>query len=169
MPALLIAVVVLGAWGLIAVPQAQAMLAKDRSVWVRQDDDSWRYGGGSLTYSDYGTFDTTLPGLPGEPGMRVEEQDLYAEADRQIRAACGGQPGNPEDDDYDYESPEFLAWSECADPYWMAVQSRAVGWSKEVPRSAWGDFATLDIAMSALLGGAALALTLLVVTRRRPE
>jgi hypothetical protein len=169
MPALLIAVVALGAWGLVAVPQAQAMLARERSVWVRQDDDSWRYGGSALTYSDFGTFDTARSGLPGEPGARVDEQDMYAETERQIAAACGVQPGDPNDDDYDYDSPEFRTWSECADPFWTKAQSQAITWSKEVPRSAWGDFATLDILMSALLGGTALVLTLFVVTRRRPE
>jgi hypothetical protein len=171
MPALLIGVVVLAGWGMVIVPRAQGILANERAVWTRQDDGGWRDGNDSIAYADYDTytFDPSQPGLPGEPGLRVDQNAAWEEAARQVTDACGESPEDVDDPDYDYGSPEYQAWSECADPFYLAVQQRAVEWSRNVPRSAWPDFATLDIAMSAALGGVALLLSFVVVSRRRPE
>jgi hypothetical protein len=167
MPALLIGVVVLGGWGLFVVPRAQQVLADQRAVW--QNEDAWREGGSYLLYLDEGAFDQTRTGRPGEPGARVDPEAVYADIYRRLDEACGEAP-DADDPDYDYDSPEWLTWSECAAPFWEEEQqSTDHRWNLVVPRSAWGDFTTLDIAMSALLGGAAFMLTVVVVRRRRPE
>jgi hypothetical protein len=167
MPALLIGVVVLAAWGLVVVPAAQDQLAEQRTAW--QSGDSWREGSEYLRYLEERAFDITRPGLPGEPGLRIDEEAVAESIGRQVREACGEAPDG-DDPDYDYDSPEWLTWSECANPFWEQGQIAADGrWSLVVPRSAWGDFVALDVAMSGLLGGAALLLTFPVVARRRPE
>lgn len=160
MPALLIGVVVFAGWSLFVVPQAQNVLARERSVWVNNSDDSWRIGDGQrLGYSDYGTFDVSLPGVNGEPGARVEYKDWNRRLRERFAIECGPAP-----DEDARESPETIAYYECVDGMYEDPD-----WAKEVPRSAWGDFVALDVAMSGLLGSVALLLTFPVVARRRPE
>ncbi len=164
MPAFLIAVVVLGGWGLVVVPHAQSLLAEQRAVWQRSGD-YWREGFGPLGYGDQGVFDPAQPGVAGEPGARIDESAVYEDLERQIQEACGETPEDESD-----ESPEFRAWSDCASPFWdrdLGIEENR--WDRVVPHAAWGDFAALDIAMSALLGGTALLLTLPVVARRKPD
>jgi hypothetical protein len=167
MPALLIAVVVLGGWALFVVPRAQQVLADQRATW--QTEGAWREGGSYLVYLDEGVFDETLPGRPGEPGARVDLEPLYEEIYERRDDACG-LPPDGDDSDYDYGSVEYQTWSACSEPFDEEANGlERLRWNQVVPRSAWGDFTTLDIAMSALLGGAALLLTVVVVRRRRPE
>jgi hypothetical protein len=161
MPALLVAVVVLAGWALFVVPRAQAVLADQRSVWVRSNDDSWRYGDDQLAYADYGTFDVSRSGVNGEPGARIEYEEWDRQLALRIREECGAQP--TEDS---AETPEAQAFFECEGRLYRDTDP---SWSKEVPRSAWDDFVVLAVVMSGLLGGGALVLTFLVVTRRRPE
>ncbi|MET0773792.1 MAG: hypothetical protein ABWZ82_11960, partial [Candidatus Limnocylindrales bacterium] len=116
-----------------------------------------------LTYVDYAFFDPSRPGVPGEPGLRVDQEAIWSAIDIQVRTTCGEQP---EDDTG--ESAEYRMWAACAQPIQEKGERSAVQASRIVPRSAWGDFAALDIAMSALLGGGALLLTWPVVARRRP-
>jgi hypothetical protein len=163
MPALLIAVVVMGAWALVLVPQAQNALAKQRAVWQREDEDSWRTGGSMLTYVDYAYFDPTLPGLPGEPGARIDQDAAWAAIDERVRVTCGDAPV-----DDTGESAAYHTWAACADPIYEEGQHHTVQATRVVPRAAWGDFVALDVVMSMLLGGAALILTIPVVGRRRP-
>lgn len=161
MPALLIAVVVLAGWGLFVVPRAQAVLAEQRSTWVHSNDDSWIDGDSPLAYAEFGTFDVSRPGMNGEPGARITYEDWDAQLDELIRGACGEYPG-----DDAQESRAGIAYQDCLD---RVQRDEDPSWNKAVPRTAWGDFVALDVAMSALLGGAALVLTLVVVARRRPE
>jgi hypothetical protein len=168
MPALLIAVVVLAGWGLFVVPRAQAMLAEQRAVW--QSGESWLEGGSHLQWMDQGTFDQTRPGLPGEPGTRVSEDAWGEHIQQQIAEACGPSPEDPDDPDYDYQSPEYQAFSTCAEPFWdQEPTDQYAPWELVVPRSAWADFVALDVVMSLLLGGTAFVLTMVVVAHRRPE
>ena len=81
MPALVIGVVMLAAWGLVVVPQVQNLLAGQRSTWQREDQDSWRTGEQMLTYTDYAFFDTSRPGVAGEPGLRVDQDAAWAAID----------------------------------------------------------------------------------------
>ncbi len=166
MPALLIGVAVMAAWGLLVVPQAQAQLTPTRTVWV--DEGGWRDGVGWLAYTDQGgTFDVSRPGLPGEPGMRIEEQALYESIDAQVRATCGEAPEYGDEDGPG--SPEYQAWARCAEPIQAAGEASLSRWNKVVPRSAWPDFSFLDMGMSLVVGLVTLALTFVVVARRRPE
>jgi hypothetical protein len=161
MPALLIGVVVLAGWGLFVVPRAQGVLAEQRSTWVRSNDDSWRSGNDRLAYADFGTFDTSRPGVEGEPGARITYEEWDAQMSARVREECGPAPA-----DDAQESPETIAFWGCSD---RVYQSADPQWEKAVPRSAWGDFVALDVIMSALLGGGALLLSMVVVARRRPE
>ncbi len=168
MPALLIGAVVMAGWGLFVVPQAQAQLLGPRLVWVDQDADDWRLGVSWLAYTDQGgTFDPALPGLPGEPGGRVDEEAASAAIDADVRATCGEMP------DYGDENgsgtPEFQTWQRCAEPVWDDHYAHMRRWNKVLPRSAWPDFSFLDMGMSLLLGGAAIAVTFPIVARRKPE
>lgn len=167
MPALLIAVVVLAGWGLFVVPKAQAVLAEQRTIW--QQDGSWRMGGSYLQALDEGVFDTSVAGRDGEPGARIDLDARYAQIDERRAETCGDPPDG-DDPDYDYDSPEFQTWVRCTEPFdteYRDLEERR--WNLVVPRSAWGDFAALDVVMSTLLGGTALVLTMVVVARRRPE
>jgi hypothetical protein len=167
MPALLIAVVVFAGWGLVVVPRAQAMLADQRAVW--QGGDAWLEGGSYLPWMDQGNFDQTRPGRPGEPGARVDENAWGMHVQEQIEEACGPSPEG-DDPDYDYESPEYQTYSNCAQPFWDQQPTEEYAqWELVVPRSAWGDFMVLDVLMSVALGAGALLLTIVVVAVRRPE
>jgi hypothetical protein len=167
MPALLIGVVVLAGWGLFVVPQAQDVLAEQRSTW--QQEGSWREGGSTLRYLDEGVFDASQPGQPGEPGARVDEQARYDEIYRRLVATCGAAPDG-DDPDYDYDSPEYRTWTQCAEPFWNEEAGlETLRWNQVVPRSAWGDFVVLDVVMSLLLGGGALLATVVVIAVRKPE
>ncbi len=168
MPALLIGVAVMAAWGMLVVPLAQAQLVPQRSVWVDQKSDDWRQGTSPLAYTDDGgTFDLSRPGVAGEPGARVDEEAAYAAIEAQVLAACGEAP------DYGDENgsgtPEYQAWAACTEPIQQAGEVRMARWNKEVPRSAWPDFSFLDAGMSLLLGGVAVLVTFPIVAGRRPE
>ncbi len=164
MPAFLVSVVLMGVWSLFVVTQAQNVLAGERAVWQREDQDTWRTGVVMLTYVDYAFFDPSRPGEPGEPGLRIDEEAAWAATDAEVTATCGQPP-----DDDTGETPAYRTWSDCASPIWKAAQAHMVQATKAVPRSAWVDFVALDVAMSLGLGGVALLLTFPVVARRRPE
>lgn len=164
MPALLIAVVVFAGWGLLVVPRAQAILADQRAVWQREDEDQWRTGVQMLTYVDYAFFDPSRAGEPGEPGIRVDQEAAWSDIDAQIEATCGPAP-----DDENGESPEYRAWARCTEPITTEAQRHIVQASKVVHRDAWDDFVALDVAMSLVLGAGALLATVVVVAVRKPE
>jgi hypothetical protein len=163
MPALLTGVLVLGAWGLVVVPQAQNVLAEQRSHWQREDQDSSRTGDPMLSYTDYAFFDPSRPGAPGEPGLRVDQDAAWEAIDAQVLASCGQAPA-----DETGESPEYKTWTACSDPIFSEAQAHVVQATKAVPRTAWGDFVVLDVTMSALLGAGALLLSFPFVARRKP-
>ena len=157
MPAFLLAAVVMVAWSVVAVPATQSILSRQFAVWVPDQNDDWRDGVGQLTYVDYGLFDTSTPGVPGEPGARFTYDDL----EREAREACGAPP-----DDDTGESPEWTTWGECADPIYQRGNTGEM--SLQVSRSHYGEYAWTDTLLSLLVGGAALLLTFPVVARRRP-
>ncbi|MBX3031506.1 MAG: hypothetical protein KF809_15270 [Chloroflexi bacterium] len=167
MPALLIGAVVMAVWGLVVVPQAQAQLIGSRLEW--RGPDEWRSGGGSWLghLGEDDMFDVTNPGLPGEPGARVDQETAWRIQEAELLATCGETPDYGDEDGPG--TPEFQAWGSCADGFWSGTSSRMQQWSRIVPRSAWPDFSFLDAGMSLLLGGAAIAATFPIVARRRPE
>ncbi|MBX3031505.1 MAG: hypothetical protein KF809_15265 [Chloroflexi bacterium] len=162
MPTVLIGVVVLAAWGLVAVPRAQDVLADRSTTWQR--DGSWREGPSYLRYLDDGMFDASRPGRAGEPGARLDEDTLSRDIYRRLERACGDAP------DDGGRTRASRTWEACAQPFWdEEAQLATYRWRYVVPRSAWTDFVTLDVAMSGILGGTALLLTFPVVARRKPE
>jgi hypothetical protein len=163
LPAFVVGVVVLVVWALVLVPQTQNVLAGQRSAWQREDEDRSRYGERMLTYTDYAFFDPTRPGLPAEPGLRIDPEAAWAATDAEVEAACGPIP-----DDDTGESPEYRAWSDCAAPIFRESERQMTQATKVVPRSAWGDFVALDVVMSLVLGTGAILLTFPVVSRRKP-
>lgn len=163
MPALLTAAVVLLVWSLMVVPVVQSNLTHQFAVWVRSQNDDWRDGVGPLVYDGWqGTFDASRPGIPGEPGVRVDSEEVNRLAEARVDRECGPYP---EDDTVG--SPEAAAWERCVEPIWQAVND--MDWERVVSRSHYGDYAVVDTLLSLLAGGAALLLTFPVVARRRPE
>ncbi len=159
MPAFIVAAVVVPLWSVVGVGAIQGELSKQFAVWVSQDDESWRDGvPGPLAYVGGGQFDTTKPGVDGEPGARFD----YDDVDRQVMAACGQAPN-----DDTGETPAYQAWAACSDPYYQRVIHAQ--WDKEVPAARYGDYATVDTLASLLVGGLAILLTFPIVTRRRPS
>ncbi len=149
MPALVVAVIVLVAWSLIAVPTVQHQVAQERTVW-RQEGD-WRTGEGELLYLRGRQFDASQPGREGEPGKRINR----AERRELLRETCGSRP------DSDAE----------VDPYYLCQEefNGSIKWQKVVPQSEFGLLQTADAMISLLVGGGAFLLTFPVVARRRPS
>ena len=159
MPAFIVAAIAVVLWSAVGVAFIQGELSKQFAVWVSQNDQGWREGVPSaLAYIDGGQFDTTKPGVDGEPGARFD----YDEVDRQVRVACGEAPN-----DDTGETPAYQAWAACSDPYYQRANN--AGWDKEVPAARFGDYVTLDTLASLLVGGLAILLTFPVVARRRPS
>lgn len=155
LPAMVLAAIALLAWSLVAVPTIQRSMFAERAVWVNENDSGWREGAGPIAYLEGGTFDPSQPGVNGEPGARLdEEQDLSP----MVEQACGPYP-----EVYD-DSPEVRAYEECNQFFWGRLQ-----WTLAVPASAYGHFQTVETILGLLIGGAAVLLTFPVVARRRPS
>lgn len=157
MPALLIAAVAVIGWSLFGVPMVQQSMFADRAVWTN-DENGWRDGIGPIGYVEGGEFDTSKPGVEGEPGARFDYEGFH----RQQSELCGPPP----EDDEDGESPEWRAWQRCAEqiPY-----PEDMYWTKVVPASTYPDFQLVELSLDAAIGGAAFILTFPVVARRRPS
>jgi hypothetical protein len=134
---------------------------QDRAVWRSQQSEEWQEGVHYIAWVDGGDFDTSKPGVNGEPGARWD-YEVYS---RQLWARCGPPP-DIGDDDYDYDSPEYRTWSECADTY---PPPSDLSWSKVVPSSFYPDYQNAALIMDGAVGGLCLLLTFPVVARRRPS
>lgn len=154
MPALLIAAVAVLVWSVVAVPTIQGRMFPDYAVWQSQDDQGWRDGRGPIGYVDYGNFDPSKPGVNGEPGARID-QDQFEPL---MLQECGPYPAG------DQESPERLAFDECNQQFYNGHE-----WSRVVPASAYPQFQFVDAVLSLAIGGAAILLTFPIVARRRPS
>ncbi len=155
LPALVLAAIVVLIWSLIAVPTVQGQMYDGRAVWVSDTDSGWREGAPPIAYLGGGYFHTSQPGIGGEPGVRVPEDESLEPL---IEAACGPYP-----EVYD-ESPEVMAYEDCNQQFWGDIQ-----WSHVVPASTYGDFKLVDMVLSLTVGGIAILLTFVVVARRRPS
>ena len=155
LPALVVAAIMVLVWSLVAVPMIQQSMFAERAVWVNENDSGWREGAGPIAYLDSGLFDPSQPGVNGQPGARLdEEQDLSP----MVEQVCGPYP-----EVYD-DSPEVRAYEECNQIFWGGLQ-----WTLAVPASAYGHFQTVETILGLLVGGAAILLTFPVVARRRPS
>lgn len=156
MPAFLIAAIAVIAWSLFGVPTVQQSMFADRAIWTNAEN-GWRDGIVPLGYVEGGDFDTSKPGINGEPGARFDHEEM----NRQLVELCGQPP-----DDDDDESPEWRTWHACAEqlPY-----PQDMYWNKVVPASTYPDFLLAELAIDAAVGGAAFILTFPVVARRRPS
>lgn len=157
MPAFLIAAVAVIAWSLFGVPTVQQSMFAERAVWTN-DVNGYRDGIGPLGTVTGGEFDTSKPGVDGEPGARFD----YEGFNRQLVELCG-QP--PEETTYN-DTPEWRAWQTCAEQFPYPVD---MYWNKVVPASTYPDFQLAELAIDAAVGGAAFLLTFPVVARRRPS
>jgi hypothetical protein len=157
MPAFIVAAVTVAIVSALGVGFVQGELSRQFAVWRPNNDESWRLGeSGPIAYLDGGDFDVSKPGVDGEPGARFDWDAL----EREVEAACGAPP---EDDTG--EAPETLAWNSCSEPFYR--QTNDIYWNRVVPAARFSDYVTADIALSALVGFLALALTFPVVARRR--
>ncbi len=158
MPAFLIAVIVVIGWSLFGVPTVQQSMFAERAVWTDDLVNGNRGGFAPLAYLEGGDFDTSKPGVDGEPGARYDHQEF----DRKRVAECGWPP---EESIYN-DTPAWRAWQSCAEqiPY-----PDDLHWDKVVPASTYPDFQLAALALDAAIGGAAFALTFPVVARRRPS
>lgn len=154
MPALLVAAIAVLAWTFFAVPTIQGSMFAQYAVWQSQAESGWRDGVSPIAYVDGGTFDPARPGVDGEPGARIDDEQLQA----LLPQECGPAPVSHED------SPETMAYFECEQRSFDEHQ-----WSRVIPASAYGDFQLVDTILSLAIGGAALALTFPIVARRRPS
>ncbi len=157
MPAFLVAAIAVIAWSLFGVPTVQQSMFAERAVWTN-DENGWRDGIGPLGYVEGGEFDTSKPGVDGEPGARFD----YEEFSRKQVQLCG----QPPIDDEDVESPEWRTWEACAE---QVALPEDMYWNKVVPASTYPDFLHAELAIDAVFGGAALILTFPAVARRRPS
>jgi hypothetical protein len=157
MPALLIAAVAVIGWSLFGVPTVQQSMFADRAVWI-SGENGWRDGAAPIGYADCAEFDTSKPGVDGEPGARFD----YEGFNRQQVELCG----QPPEDDHEGESPEGRSWQTCAEqlPYPQIME-----WSKVVPAATYPDFQLAELAVDGAIGGVAFLLTFPVVARRRPS
>ncbi len=157
MPAFIVAGIAVVLWSAVGVSAIQGELSQRFAVWMAQDDPGWRAGVPiALAYTEGGQFDTTKPGVNGEPGARFDPDAV----DRQVVATCGVAP-----DDDTGETPAYRAWAACSDPYYQRVNDAS--WEKVVPASRFGDYAAIDTLASLLGGGLAILLVFPVVARRR--
>ena len=154
MPALLVAAIVVLLWSVAVMPNVQGKIAHPYGVWVTQNNEGWRDGVGPIAYLDYGNFDPARPGVPGEPGLRMNDDQLQA---LQLQM-CGVYPETAPD-----SSPEAQAYNDCAQGFWNDRQ-----WSLVVPASAYPVFQNAETVLGFLIGGVALLLVFPVVARRRP-
>lgn len=164
MPALLLAAVGVLAWALVAVPVVQGAMSQERGVWRSDQSEQWREGSSPITWVDWGEFDVSKPGLPGEPGARWTDED-WERLQGLIVERCGPAPEGSDDDDYDFSSPEWQAWSRCTEEY---PPPSNLQWTKVVPASAYPDYQNAELLLDSAIAVICLLLTIPVVARRRP-
>jgi hypothetical protein len=157
MPAFLVAAIAVIAWSLFGVPTVQQSMFADRAVWTK-DENASRDGIGPLGYLQGGEFDTSKPGVDGEPGARFD----YEAFNRQQVEMCG----QPPEDDEDHESAEWRTWQACAE---QMQYPEDMYWYNVVPASTYPDFELMELAVDGAIGGVAFLLTFPVVARRRPS
>jgi hypothetical protein len=131
------------------VPTIQQSMFAERAVWESEAQATWREGFGDIATLDYGMFDPSKPGVNGQPGARVDEETGWPAL---VEAACGPYP-----EDYD------KAYEDC-----NLRLANSVQWRLVVPASAYGHFQLVETILGLAIGGAAVALTFVVVARRRP-
>lgn len=160
MPALVIAAALVLGWGLVATDAIRGQQTERYLVWQVQDDNDWQtLGPKPLVYGRSGTFDVRRPGDPGTPGGRFDDGALEA----LVIDACGEAP-----QDDTGESEALKLWAACADPIYEAEYAFARPWDEIVPGERFGEYVAADVALSLLIGGAAILLTFPIVARRRP-
>jgi len=157
MPAFVVAAVAVIAWSFIGVPAVQQSMFADRAVWT-DDVNGYRDGIGPLGTVASGEFDTTIPGVDGEPGARFD----YEAFNRQQVEMCG-QP--PEETVFN-DTPEWRSWQTCAEQF---PYPEDMYWNKLVLASTYPDFQQAELAVDGVIGGVAFLLTFPVVARRRPS
>jgi hypothetical protein len=154
LPALVIGAVVMLCWSLAAVPTIQRSMFAERAEWENQNSAGWHEGATSIAYLESGKFDTSQPGLNGEPGARLDrDHDLSPK----VKRTCGPMPAVFDD------SLEVQAYDLCSQTFFGSVH-----WDLTVPASAYGDFQAVEMTLGLVIGGLALLLTFPVVARRRP-
>ncbi|MCY7417083.1 MAG: hypothetical protein LH650_01055 [Chloroflexi bacterium] len=158
MPAFIVAAVVVVVVSAVGVGLIQSELSRQFAVWIPMNLGSWKDGENPLAYLDSGLFDSTKPGVDGQPGVPYTYDDLSLEID----STCGPSPVDDTGD-----SPATLAYNACVDP--IVNRGNDDEWSRAVPASRYGDYVAADIALSLLIGGLAVLLTFPIVTRRRPS
>ncbi|MGH2966866.1 MAG: hypothetical protein ACRDMH_15985 [Solirubrobacterales bacterium] len=152
MPAFLLAALAVLAWSVVAVPIVQHAMFEQYAVWQSQGDTGWQNGVGPIAFVDYGNFDPSRSGAIGEPGARIDDDQL-----QQLQLEeCGPYPGGAE------VSPEVTAWNDCHVRF--ADQHQ---WIRVVPVSSYAHFQLMEGILGAANGTAALLLTFGVVARRR--
>lgn len=154
LPALVVGAVCVLAWGVVAVPMIQRSMFAERAVWVNQNDAGWREGAGPIAYLDGGMFDRSQPGVDGEPGARLDEDQDW---EPMVQAACGPEPRVWDD------SPKVRTYEECSETFWGSLQ-----WDLAVPAASYGHFQAVETALGLAIGGLALLVTFPLVSRRRP-
>jgi hypothetical protein len=138
----------------------QRAMFEDRAVWVRNGDDSWREGALSpIAWLEDGQFDASRPGLPGEPGARI---DIEREINERTEAACGPMPHPEAGDD------AWQTWDSCAGN--LSIPEAAEWyWNRVVPASRYPEFQMVETVLGSAAGGLAIMLTFPVVARRKPS
>lgn len=150
-PALLLATVAVGAlWfvGSGVVPQA---VGAPFATWM---DDADRRAGAIAHVLGHGQFDTSRPGVAGEPGERLDWNDANQ---RGLPITCGSEPARGVVD------PRYEACINNYDP------SMTYGWWLAVPSSALPVVEGAQAGLDLVVGGGSIALTAFVVRRRRPD
>lgn len=151
LPALLVAAVgvaLLWAVGSFIMPP---VVGGSMARWV---DQAGRARGSLLLVLDEGLFDPAIPGVRGEPGARLDWNDANQ---RGLPVTCGPAPAPSADD---------LAYEACYSEY---DPSMTLGWWLGIPTSARPIIEGAQVALDLLVTGGSIALTALVVARRRPE
>jgi hypothetical protein len=154
MPAFLVAAIAVLVWSVVAVPIVQRSMFAEYAVWQSQGDTSWRDGVSPIAYVDFGEFDPSKPGVNGEPGARIDQDQI----EPLMLQECGPYPDGTD------ESPERMAVDECNQRFSDQHQ-----WSRVVPASAYAHFQLVEAILGLAIGGAATLLTFPIVARRRPS
>lgn len=151
LPALLVAVVGAGALWYVGSGVVPTLVAPPFAVWI---DDTQRREGAYVHVVEYAEFDTTRPGAPGEPGVRLASGERYAEGLRQV---CGPAPRAGEDGS---------TYQRCSDEY---DPSMVFGGWLAVPASALPVIEGAQAGLDLLVVGGSVAATAIIVRRRRPD
>jgi hypothetical protein len=128
-----------------------AQVAPAYAIWI---DDTQRRKGEYVHVVDYAEFDTSSPGLGGEPGRRLGYGEWY---ERGLPIVCGPRP-DPGMDDTLYEA--------CVNVY---DPSMVYGRWLAVPASALPVIEGAQVGLDLLVLGGGIGLTAVVVARRPPE